>query len=273
MTPFYIETRSGFLFAQYWSPQGAPLRQAILHIPAFAEEMNKSRRMIALQVRALAEQGYTVLVMDLFGTGDSSGDFSEATWQIWLDNAADAIAWLKQQGAQTVTLWGLRSGALLAMDFSHQNPGLVDRLLLWQPVLNGDVFVTQFLRLRVAAAMMNAGLPQEKTSDLKSRLLDGQALEVAGYSLHPDLIRSLVLLKADLLDLRQIQEIVIIELAAVGNQTEPSLVNQQFLKKLHDFSINASLNTVEGDNFWGSQEIVTVPNLIQLTLEKVKQWL
>lgn len=273
MQPLFIDTPSGALFTVYWPPQGCSVNQVVLHVPAFAEEMNKSRRMIALQARAFAEQGYAVLILDLFGTGDSAGDFGDATWQIWLQNIAEAIAWLSQQGAQAITLWSLRLGALLAMDFIHQNPGVVNRLLLWQPVLNGDVFITQFLRLRVAAAMMNSALPQEKTSALKKQLLDGQSLEVAGYTLHPDLVRPLLTLKADCMDLQNIKEIVIYELAVVGNEGEPSLVNQQFLNKLHSFEINASLTIFEGDNFWGSQEIVTTPNLIELTIDKAKQWL
>ena len=272
MQPFFIETRSGFLFSVYWPPRSNSMGQAVLHVPAFSEEMNKSRHMVALQARALAAQGYAVLVMDLFGTGDSCGDFGEATWEIWLQNIADAIVWLKQNDAQSITLWGLRLGALLAMDFSQRNPGLVDRLLLWQPVLNGDMFVTQFLRLRVAAAMMNRAIPQEKTSELKSRLLSGQALEVAGYALHPDLVRPVVTLKADSLNLQNIKEILIFELVA-GSEREPSLVNQQFLNKLHAFGIKASLTAVEGDNFWGSQETLTTPNLIELTIDKAKQWL
>jgi hypothetical protein len=157
------------------------------------------------------------------------------------------------------------------MDFSHQNPGSVDRLLLWQPVLNGDVFVTQFLRLRVAAAIMNTAMPQEKTSELKSQLLNGQTLEVAGYTLHPDLIRPLVALKADTLSLQNIKEVVIFELAA-SNESEPSLLNQQFLNTLHAVEIKASLTVVEGEGFWGSQEIVTALNLIVSTADKVKLW-
>ena len=72
-----------------------PLDKAIIHIPAFAEEMNKSRRMLAMQAQAFAGQGYAVLVLDLFGTGDSSGDFGEATWDIWLQNIDTALVWLK----------------------------------------------------------------------------------------------------------------------------------------------------------------------------------
>ncbi|MBS4052351.1 MAG: hydrolase 2, exosortase A system-associated [Methylomonas sp.] len=273
MQPFFINSRSGPLFAVYWPPVGLNVSRSVLHVPAFAEEMNKSRRMVALQANALAEQGIAVLVLDLFGTGESNGDFGESTWSIWLQNLEDAVGWLKLQGAQSVSLWGLRLGALLAMDFVNQHAGLIDRLILWQPVLNGDAFVTQFLRLRVAAAMMNSANPQEKTSDLKKQLQNGQSLEVAGYMLHPDFVRPLSTLKADCLDLQAIKEIVIYELAVVGNEGEPSLVNQQFLNKLHSFEINASLTVFEGDNFWGSQEIVTTPNLIELTIDKARQWL
>ena len=52
----------------------------VVHAPAFAEEMNKSRRMVALQARALAEDGLAVLLVDPLGCGDSPGDFGDATW-------------------------------------------------------------------------------------------------------------------------------------------------------------------------------------------------
>jgi alpha/beta superfamily hydrolase len=40
--------------------------------------MNKARRMAALQARALAALGYGVLLLDLHGCGDSSGDFGDS---------------------------------------------------------------------------------------------------------------------------------------------------------------------------------------------------
>lgn len=271
MQPFFIDSRSGPLFAVYWPPVGLNVNRSVLHVPAFAEEMNKSRRMVALQANALAEQGIAVLVLDLFGTGESNGDFGESTWAIWLQNLEDAVGWLKLQGAQSVSLWGLRLGALLAMDFVNRHAGLIDRLILWQPVLNGDAFVTQFLRLRVAAAMMNSANPQEKTSDLKKQLQNGQSLEVAGYMLHPDLMRPLMMLKAERLVLRTVDSVEVFELVA-GAENEPGLVNRQLLGKLKDEGIDATLATVTGDNFWASQEITTAPNLIGLTSERVGRW-
>lgn len=209
-----------------------------------------------------------MLVLDLAGTGDSYGDFGEATWSIWHDNIFDAITWLQRQGAQSITLWGLRLGALLAMDFVSQQHDVIDRLLLWQPVLNGDTFMTQFLRLRVAAAMMNSQAPQEKTSDLKQQLIYGQAIEVAGYSLNPDLVRPLLALRAAKLNLQGIKHLSIIEIVASQDGTV-SAASQQFSDVLREQGAPVSLNSVVGDGFWASQEIVTAPNLIQLTSEQL----
>lgn len=272
MQPLFIESDAGKLFAIYWPPAGnSSPDKAIIHIPAFAEEMNKSRRMVALQARAFAEQGYAVLVLDLFGTGDSTGDFGEATWRIWLQDISAAIKWLKHQGAQSIALWGLRAGALLAMDFVAHTGDAIDRLICWQPVLNGEAFITQFLRLRVAAAMMNNNTPQEKTSDLKKQLLEGRPLEVAGYQLNPDLVKPLLALRADQLHLQNREEVAIFEV--VLNEAAPVAVGHaQFLAKLHQDGINASLTRVVGDPFWTSQEISEAPELIRHTCDKVKTW-
>ncbi len=206
MMPLYIESNSGKLFAIYYpSANENSSQRAIIHIPAFAEEMNVSRNKIALQARKFANQGNAVLILDLFGTGESEGDFGDATWEIWLQNIDTAIVWLNQQGLKMITLWGLRSGALLAMNFVNHYPNRVKRLISWQPVLNGEVFVTQFLRLRVAAAMMNNNAPREKTIDLKKQLLEGKKIEVAGYWLNSDLIKSLIALRAEALDLHGIE--------------------------------------------------------------------
>lgn len=271
MKPFFLDSQSGPLFAVYWSPVDREPSRVFLHVPAFAEEMNKSRHMVALQAKALAEQGFAVLVLDLFGTGDSCGDFAEATWEYWLADIAAGIAWLKQQGVDSVDLWGLRTGALLAMDYVARNPDEIERLLAWQPVLNGDTFVTQFLRLRVAAAMMNSAAPQEKTSDLKKLLQQGQTLEVAGYRLNPDLMNPLMSLKLEPSALVSLNSVDVFEVVA-GQDAQSSFVNQQTVEKLIGAGVTASLTTVAGEQFWVSQEICTAPALLAATQEKVRLW-
>src|SRR3546814_18352731 len=113
--------------------------------------MNRSRRMAALQARALAALGIDVLLLDLFGTGDSAGDFRDARWEIWREDAMAAVAWLGARCGGRVGLWGLRLGTLLAAEVAAEMQA--PRLLLWQPVLSGERHLTQFLRLRVAAGL------------------------------------------------------------------------------------------------------------------------
>ena len=53
--------------------RGGAVRARVLYLHPLAEEMNRSRRMAALQARALAAAGCEVLQPDLLGCGDSAG--------------------------------------------------------------------------------------------------------------------------------------------------------------------------------------------------------
>ena len=64
------------------------------HAHPFAEEMNKSRRMVALQASALADAGYAVLQLDLDGCGDDSSGFADASWEGWCSDVVRACRWM-----------------------------------------------------------------------------------------------------------------------------------------------------------------------------------
>lgn len=271
MKPLFIASQAGQLFCGFYPALNQTVDRAILHIPAFAEEMNKSRRMVALQAQAFASLGYSVLVLDLYGTGDSEGDFGEATWHIWLQNIEAAIAWLRQQGTETISLWGLRIGALLAMDFASRSPYPITHLIAWQPVINGDTFISQFLRLRVVATIMDNNAPRGKTAELKQQLLSGQSIEVAGYCLNSELVKPLITLRADQLPWQAVKEMAIFEVvSSVDNPV--AIGNTPLLSILQEQNINASLTKVVGEAFWASQEISEAPDLIKITTERVEQW-
>jgi len=88
---FFLDTADGPRFCLFHAPSGE-CRGALVYIHPFAEEMNRSRRMAALQARALAAQGIGVLLLDLHGCGDSAGDFGDASWDGWLRDIAAARA-------------------------------------------------------------------------------------------------------------------------------------------------------------------------------------
>lgn len=184
--PFFLESAPGRRFCLFHPPT-LPCRGAVLYVHPFAEEMNRSRRMAALQARALADLGYGVLQLDLLGCGDSSGDFGDARWELWKADLAAAAAWLDGRLGQPLTLWGLRLGALLALDYVREARHPVQALLLWQPVLNGANYLTQFLRLRVAGSMLDDGAAPISTGALRQALQAGDTIEVAGYDLAPAL--------------------------------------------------------------------------------------
>jgi exosortase A-associated hydrolase 2 len=176
----------------FYAAQGiaTPVGQVLL-LPPFGEELNKSRRMLALGSRALAAAGFDVLMMDLLGCGDSSGDFGDATWSDWQQDVALAIDWLAERAtpASPLWLWGVRAGALLAPAALAAANRPVN-LLLWQPVTAGKLQLQQFLRLKVAADLVG-GQAKGAMQALRSQLDQGQPVEIAGYELSPALAAGL----------------------------------------------------------------------------------
>jgi exosortase A-associated hydrolase 2 len=151
--------------------------------------------MAALGARALAARGVGVLQLDLHGCGDSAGEFGDARWDGWKEDVATGLDWLRARLGLAPGLWGLRLGALLALDYAAGSAVAPDRLLLWQPVTNGATFLTQFLRLRLAGELVQGGGASGGkgggTEALRARLRAGEPLEIAGYALHPALAQAL----------------------------------------------------------------------------------
>lgn len=259
--PEFIAGPSGPLFAVYYaSREGLPLQDTVLYVPPFAEEMNRSRRMAALQARALASSGIGTLVLDLFGTGDSAGDFRDARLSRWIGDIIAAADWLEARTGKAPRLWGLRLGALIALAVAARRPEQFKRLLLWQPVINGKVMLTQFLRVRVAASMAN-GSAGEKVEHLRAQLAAGQSIEVAGYELSAELAQEIDSLRIDELVFARDARIDWIELAADGFDGLPP-GSQRAVEQWRQLGISTSAIVIAGDPFWALQEVTTVPRLL-----------
>lgn len=197
---FFLPTRRGSLFCLYHAPQGPVLRGRVLHLHPFAEELNTCRRISAQFARALAQAGYAVLQFDMSGCGDSEGEFVDATWVNWLDNAHDALAELdhragEHEDAKTAPLWlwGVRSGALLSASML-QSMSTPCHLLWWQPVASGQQVLQQWLRLDAAKTWLSQGQPSERVSP-GELLKQGQTVHVAGYAISPALAEGLTALE------------------------------------------------------------------------------
>jgi exosortase A-associated hydrolase 2 len=272
-TPFFLGGTHGRLFAMYYPPQNAEPEGLVIHLPAFAEEMNKSRRMVALQAKALSNKNFGVLVLDLFGTGESEGLLEHATWQTWLDDVDSAIHWLKRQYSDIpLYLWGLRFGCALAASYAAQTNAEIRGLMLWQPLLSGKVLLNQFLRLRVAAALTNqsktsqttASKSAETTKSLLQQLANGKAVEVGGYLLTPELSASILDVEAGQLTLKSPINIFWLDFMT-GDTVKPSPVSSKVIEQWIQQNNTVNWTAISGDRFWSTQEIAVCPELITTT--------
>lgn len=261
-TPLFVDSRGaagGQRFCLLHRPQTA--LGAIVYVHPFAEEMNKSRRMAALQSRAFARAGYAVLQVDLFGCGDSSGDFGDATWDDWLDDVADAAASLRGQYDVPLTLWGLRAGCLVAAEASRRR-GLECDFLFWQPMASGKAALQQHLRLQLAKDMLE-GQARGTTDRLRARFASGESVEIAGYSLSPGLAQGLD--GATLAPTGRGRS-AWLEVSARG---EPGLLpaTAAAVDRWSAAGCSVVQRVVPGPSFWATSEIEEAPALIDATLD------
>jgi exosortase A-associated hydrolase 1/exosortase A-associated hydrolase 2 len=250
------------------TPRATPPRALVVFIHPFAEEMNKSRRMAALQSRALAASGCAVLQFDLLGCGDSSGDFGDATWAAWADDVVAACQWARLQHRLAwpdhppppLWLWGLRTGCLLAAAAAARMAEPCN-LLFWQASPLGKTALQQFLRLDSAAALLGKPGAQGAAST-RDRLGAGEAVDIAGYRLNPALASGLG--AARLLPPPQPARLEWIDVGPqAGADPTPAASTALQAWRLAGFSVKH--HTVAGPSFWQTTEVELAPELLRAT--------
>lgn len=265
--PFFLDTALGKRFCLYHPPIGGMQQsQAFIYLHPFAEEMNKSRHMAALQAKAFAAAGLGVLQIDLYGCGDSEGDFGDATWEIWKDDVACARQWLIQKGFRSIHFWGLRLGALLALDYVREAEIDSAKFVLWQPVVNGKLFLTQFLRLKLVSGLISDDI--DKVSNVqvfREKLAAGELLEVAGYMLSPTLAATIDTLKLSQLITKN-SKIYWFEITPdVARGLPPASVS--VVDTWNQSNIFSKVVCISGLPFWATQEISECPELLTATVQ------
>lgn len=261
--PGFISGVAGKLFVFELVPE-TPIRGTVLIIPPFAEEMNRSRRMLNLQARQLAGAGYRVLMHDLYGTGDSEGDFSDARWEIWRDDLAILGEAVNIDVSKPVSVLALRLGALLALDAVSSKSITADKLVLWCPCVSGRQFITRFLRMRLMASMIRGGASEETVTSLRGKLQQGEEVEVAGYTLTPDLVSRIDALELSGLAAKLVDLVYWFEVTGSDAGVFPAHADR-IANDLISGGLPIEKAVVSGSQFWATPEIATVPGLLSVT--------
>lgn len=258
---FFLPRPTGQRLCIYHPAAGNAAHAALVYVHPLAEEMNKSRRMAMLQSRALAAAGHAVLQIDLLGCGDSSGDFGDAGWDDWVDDVVAAAGWLQNRCAAPLWLWGLRAGSLLATAAAARIDAPA-RLLLWQPTPNGQLVLQQFLRLKLAARLLDGG-GKAALEQARRQLAEGQTVDVAGYAVSAALASGLEQARLD--PPAKVQRLEWFELSSrAGAGLSPASV--QALLPWQASGGRVLSHLLPGVAFWQTTEIAEVPALIAATL-------
>jgi exosortase A-associated hydrolase 2 len=181
----------------------------------------------------------------------------------------DAAAWLHTETGLAPILWGLRAGCLVARDAAAAMEPAPD-LLFWQPSTSGRQTLQQFLRLRVASHLFsNTGTGRIGTEALRAQLEQGDAVEVAGYLLVPEVALGL---DASALTPTSVPvRVAWLQIAPAGTVEVPPAVQAQSQAWQHA-GHRVLLHSVVGPAFWQTQEIAECGDLIAATREAVAKW-
>jgi len=262
----FIEGGRARIFVLLRQPLRPVEHRCVLVVPPFAEEMNKCRRMVTVTALRLAYAGLGVIVPDLNGTGDSEGEFHEADWSSWIADLSRSCDWARNQGLEVSGFLAIRLGAALAgaAVASGALPS-VARTVLWQPVFDGARYLSQFLRLRVAA-MLTERDQKESVADLRAHLARGRIMEVAGYGLSGRMAAALDAVAAPERLPAQLGQTLWTEVVrgATGELPVPST---RLVEQTRTAGGYVRVETFQGEPFWATTEITSVPDLVRTTVE------
>jgi exosortase A-associated hydrolase 2 len=207
--------------------------------------------------------------MDFFGTGDSEGHLRDANMKIWRENIMRTLETTVSESDVPVTLWGVRLGALMALDSAATLPAdhpvaPIQQLLLWQPVLSGKRFVTQLLRQRVAS-LVNLGLESETTAEIRQRLQAGEPIEISGYVVREALIAELERLMVPDFTLEKLPNILWLENSETPEDELPASARKA-IDELSGRGLEVQVVRFIAPPVWQLHERDQAPDLIKNTL-------
>jgi len=155
------------IFAAYHPPAGGSGRTlTVICPPLFMEYMRTQRALRELAI-SLADRGHHVLRFDYRGTGDSYGDIGDVAISDWLEDITLAVAEGRDlSGSSAVRLLGVRVGALLACASACASED-VQRLVLWDPVMDGAAYLKSLRRIQTEILERDLNLgPAERRETL-----------------------------------------------------------------------------------------------------------
>jgi alpha-beta hydrolase superfamily lysophospholipase len=131
------------LFGWVHVPEDNRAAGAVVLCPPVARELAATQICYRQLAEELSAAGMLAIRFDYDGTGDSTGvDLEPNRVDSWLGGIEQAIDLAKSCGAESISLIGMRVGALLVAVAAARR-GSIDAVVLWDPCESGRAFVRQ----------------------------------------------------------------------------------------------------------------------------------
>lgn len=141
--PTWFGPEESRLFGVLHVPGGGVARAGVVICPPLGRQHLDTYTGLKLLAQRLCATGFAVLRFDYPGTGDSMGDqCRDSAVDDYVEGIRTAVRYLQACGAQSVSLVGLRVGALLAATAAPSITGL-GGLVMWDPVTNGRRYLRE----------------------------------------------------------------------------------------------------------------------------------
>lgn len=242
-TPLFFDQGNYRLFGVLHEPEVNGDGQAFVFCHPFAEEKLWAHRVYVSFARQLASRGVTVFRFDYTGYGDSEGTFLLGTIKQQVSDTLRATEFVKEKcpGVTRVGFLGLRLGASLALmvarELQESGP-----LILWDPVIDGESFIQDFLRSSLATQLAVYGEVRENRDKLIEKLRQGELVNVDGYDLNLDVYEQIAAICAGTFtDVKATPKLVV----QIGRTVRPKKALTSFSNEL-----GADLRCVVEESFW-----------------------
>lgn len=144
ISPFHFGQPGRRLFGIFHPPEGPPTldRPGAVLCKPFGQEAIRAHRMMRVLAERLARAGHPVLRFDYFGTGDSMGDDLDGDLEGWATDVLEADRELQSRPGAGRTVWiAMRLGGAVALRAAQLAPEGLERLILWDPILDGERYL------------------------------------------------------------------------------------------------------------------------------------
>lgn len=179
MIPVHFGRKDRLLFGLYTPARGRRRQRGVLLCNPFGDESLRAHRSLRSLTELLANSGLDVFRFDYYGTGDSMGDDLDVTLSGWIEDTEMAVEELRGMASvRQMSIVGLRLGALAAAETAARRPREVDRVVLWEPVLEGT------------AQLAELGAPTHAAAG---------PIEARGFVMSPRLVEELAAARATLM--------------------------------------------------------------------------